>query len=85
MVVDGSLRCVLYWYIGICNLLSPQVGEFIDVGHLVLSGVRTDLSLDPGKAGREWLRLSKDEVSIACIELNGICEVVAQTGFIQNI
>ena len=41
----------------------------------MLSGVETDLSLDPDESGREWLRLSQDEVSVARIELNGICEV----------
>ena len=57
------------------HTMSMQVGEFVDVAHLVLSGVGTDLSLDPSKANREWLRLSHSDVSIAHLELNGICEV----------
>ena len=56
--------------------MNTQVGEFVDVAHLVLTSVQTDLSLDPSKAGTEWLRLSDDEVSIAHVELNGISEVI---------
>lgn len=53
----------------------PQVGEFIDVAHFVLSSIDTDLSLEPSGVGRGWVRLSDDQVSIGRAELNGTCEV----------
>ena len=45
------------------------------MGHLVLSGIQGDLSLDPSKAGSGWIRLAEDQVSIAHIQLNGTSEV----------
>ena len=53
-----------------------QVGEFVDVAHFVLSGLDSDLSLEPSESGRGWVRLSDDQVSIGRVELNGICEVI---------
>ncbi len=45
------------------------------MGHLVLSGIQGDLSLDPSKANSGWIRLAEDQVSIAHIQLNGTSEV----------
>ena len=56
-----------------------QAGQFVDVGHLVLSGVQGDLSLDSSKAGSGWIRMDEDKVSIQHIQLNGISEVHRQT------
>lgn len=41
------------------------------MAHLVLSGIQTDLGLDPSQEGLRWLRLSETEVSVVYVEMTG--------------
>ena len=77
-----SSAVVSHYYIFYCLCMPEQVGQFVDVAHLILSGIRDDLSLDPSKAAggggdaeSGWIRLAQDQVSIAHVQLKGTAEV----------
>lgn len=58
------------------NVLFFQLGSFVDMGHLTLTGKVKLNSLNSSAEGIEWIQLPDSTISISCLQFLGTCEVI---------
>lgn len=59
-----------------CIVFLVQAASYVDMGHLVLTGIDSNEPLDSTLEEFDWLRLSASEVIVLCVQVSAMAKVL---------